>query len=179
MKQAWGRRKGRKSWTLPTRKHPRTWVIGAIWAMTGVLGAAGAGASGVPSRHSSGAQARQEDATLVVGKTRYNLRLATTPDQQAQGLSGLKSLPDNTGMLFVFSGSALRCFWMKGMRFALDIIWLSADNEVLLVDHDLSPRTYPMSFCVSAHSVIELVAGQARAAGITRGRTLTIEMPAS
>jgi uncharacterized protein len=147
--------------------------------MAGMLSVASAGASGASSRHSSGAKARPGDATLLVGKIRFDLRLAISPNQQAQGLSGLKSLPDNTGMQFVFQGTGLRCFWMKGMHFALDVVWLSADDEVQLVDHDLSPRTYPMTFCVEAHSVIELVGGQARAAGITRGRTLTIKMPAS
>ena len=165
-------------WAVRTGERRSIWVIGAIWAMTSVLTVASAAASVVPARYSA-AQAYKGDATLLVGKIRYYLRLATTPNEQAQGLSGLKSLPDNTGMLFAFSGTGLRCFWMKGMHFALDIVWLSAGDEVLLVDHDLSPRTYPMSFCVNAHSVIELVGGQARAAGITRGRTVTIEMPAS
>jgi uncharacterized membrane protein (UPF0127 family) len=179
MKQARGRRNGRNSWALPTVKRPRTWVIGAISALTGVLSAAAPGASAAPPRHSSGAQARPGAATLVVGKIRFDLRLATTPDQQAQGLSGIKSMPDTSGMLFVFPKTAEECFWMKGMHFALDIVWLSAGDEVLLVDHNLSPRTYPMSFCTHARYVIELVAGQARAAGITVGRTLTIEMAPS
>ena len=177
MKRPRGRR-GRTSSVLRTGKRPRIWVIGAIWAMTSLLTVASAAASGCPCPVSSAAASAQRDATLIVGRIRYYLRLATTPDQQAQGLSGLKSLPDNTGMLFAFSGTGLRCFWMKGMHFALDIVWLSTGDQVLLVDHDLSPRTYPMSFCVNAHSVIELVGGQARAAGITRGRTVTIEMPA-
>jgi uncharacterized membrane protein (UPF0127 family) len=179
MKQARRRQRVRRSWALSSGKRPRIWVFATVWAISGLLSVASSGVSGASPRHSSGAQARPGDAKLVEGKIRYDLKLAITPAQQAQGLSGLKSLPDNTGMLFVFPGTALRCFWMKGMHFALDVVWLSAGDEVQLVDHDLTPRTYPMTFCVEAHSVIELVGGQAKAAGITRGRTLTIKMPAS
>ncbi len=45
-----------------------------------------------------------------------------------KGLSGRKSLERDRGMLFVFDKSEKLAFWMKGMEFPLDIIFINAKN---------------------------------------------------
>ena len=72
------------------------------------------------------------DAVLIAGSHRYYLQLAVTPAQQELGLGDRVKLPLDNGMLFVYHSSGTRCFWMKGMRFALDMIWLSPGDEVVL-----------------------------------------------
>jgi uncharacterized membrane protein (UPF0127 family) len=81
----------------------------------------------------------------------------------------------NDGMLFVFPTVDDHCFWMKGMRFSLDIIWLSSHDKVVLVEANLQPRSYPATYCAGSEDVVELDAGQAHAAGITVGRTVKVE----
>jgi uncharacterized protein len=130
--------------------------------------AAGASAS-KPSPH--------RDAVLVVGRHRYYLQLAVTQAEQDLGLGDRPKLPPDRGMLFVFPASSTRCFWMKGMRFALDMIWLSSTDAVVSVQPDVSPKTYPSVYCAPAQDVIELDAGQAHAAGIVVNRVVTLEMP--
>lgn len=44
------------------------------------------------------------------------------------GLSGRESMPKNEGMLFIFDRPGRYAFWMKGMKFPLDFIWISGDK---------------------------------------------------
>jgi uncharacterized membrane protein (UPF0127 family) len=118
------------------------------------------------------------DAVLIAGSHRYFLQLAVTSAQQARGLGYRARLPVSSGMLFVFSLSGTRCFWMKGMRFALDIIWLSPSDEVVTVHRDLLPKDSSI-YCAVSQDVVELDAGQAHAAGIDVGRSVMLEMPAA
>lgn len=97
-----------------------------------------------------------------------------TPAAQTRGLGGRKSLPVNEGMLFVFAHPGQQCFWMKDMHFPLDIIWLNGSKQVVFIKSNLSPKTYPETFCPpnSAQYVIELNAGQAQKARLHTGETL-------
>jgi uncharacterized protein len=128
---------------------------------------------------SSATSAPRGDAVLVAGSHRYYLQLAVTAAQQELGLGDRAKLPLDNGMLFVYHSSGTRCFWMKGMRFALDMIWLSRADEVVSVQPDVLPKSYPSVYCTQAQDVIELDAGQARFAGIMVDRVVKLEMPAS
>ncbi|MGH7238411.1 MAG: DUF192 domain-containing protein [Candidatus Saccharimonadales bacterium] len=112
--------------------------------------------------------------SLKINGRSYKLIVAKTSAEQTKGLGERASLPANQGMLFVFNSSAERCFWMKGMQFPLDIIWLSASKQVVFAQANLSPSTYPKSFCPQdpARYVIELNAGQAKQANIKIGQKL-------
>ena len=61
---------------------------------------------------------------IVVGGVPLTVEVASDPAALALGLGGRDGLAPGTGMLFVFDGPAVRSFWMKGMRFCLDIIWI-------------------------------------------------------
>ncbi len=65
-----------------------------------------------------------ETTTIMVGEQELTVELATSPASRARGLGYRQGLAPGTGMLFVFPESAGRGFWMKGMRFCLDIIWI-------------------------------------------------------
>ena len=53
-----------------------------------------------------------------------NVLVADTPQERAVGLSGYAGLPENVGMLFVFPEPRQPSFWMKGMEFSLDLVWI-------------------------------------------------------
>lgn len=79
----------------------------------------------VPPWHRPLPEGRQE-ARVIVGDTPLTVQLAITPSQQQLGLGYRNGLEPGTGMLFVNEQPAPRTFWMKGMRFCLDIIWIEA-----------------------------------------------------
>lgn len=113
--------------------------------------------------------------TLQVDGHKFSLEVADTTQEQTQGLGDRASLPANQGMLFVFSGTPqVQCFWMKDMEFPLDIVWLGSNKQVVHIEQNVSPDTYPRSFCPSdpAEYVIELNAGTVASTGIRDGQTL-------
>ena len=72
------------------------------------------------------------DAVIV------RVELAQTAEERARGLGGHAPLGADEGMLFVFPEPGRHSFWMKGMTFALDIIWIQ-DEQVVYVLPDVPP----------------------------------------
>ena len=67
----------------------------------------------------------------ILGKS-YNLFVADTPSKKIKGLSGIKSIPRNCGMIFVYGEEkADRSFTMKNVFFKLRIIFLDNDMNVV------------------------------------------------
>ena len=57
--------------------------------------------------------------------------LSITHEEIIKGLSSKSSLKENEGMLFVLNSSSRRGFWMKDMKFAIDVIWLNENKEII------------------------------------------------
>lgn len=111
---------------------------------------------------------------LAAGTKSYTVDIADNDAERKQGLSGRKHLGENRGMLFVFPEAGKRCFWMKDMQFSLDMIWLDDQKRVVDLLENVAPETYPHSFCSTKQAtyVLELSAGQVKAAGIKTGQTI-------
>jgi len=83
--------------------------------------------------------ASQSTNQILVGNTPIFVRVVRTSQERANGLSGVESIADNEGMLFLFDQKNVKPgFWMKGMKFAIDIIWIK-DNKVAQITPDLKP----------------------------------------
>ncbi len=87
--------------------------------------------------------------------------IADTPEKREAGLSGRESLAQDEGMLFVFPEDGIYAFWMKDMRFSIDILWISHAGMVVELQKSVSPETYPATFVPSkdARYVLELPSG--------------------
>lgn len=111
---------------------------------------------------------------LQVNGRSFSLQIAKTEAERELGLGNRTSLPDNQGMLFVFPQVQPECFWMKDMHFSLDMVWVDANKKVVYIKHDVSPSTYPDSFCPTqpVAYVIELNAGTTDTTGMKVGETL-------
>lgn len=105
--------------------------------------------------------------------------VARTPDALHQGLSGRSSLDDDRGMLFVFERPDTYCFWMKDMKFNLDIVWLDDTKRVVFIERDIAPDTYPNTLCPDrpARYVLEVNAGLSRRAGVQVGDQVSFSDP--
>ena len=100
---------------------------------------------------------------VLVGNVEIEIEIADTPAERSQGLSGRRSLAENEGMLFVFDSSQIVSFWMKDMRFSIDIIWVSEELAIVGIEKNLSPATFPQTFSPTepVKYVIEINAGWA------------------
>lgn len=98
---------------------------------------------------------------VSLGGKEYVAEIADTDEKRQQGLSDRHALPQNEAMLFVFNGAEQRCFWMKDMHFAIDIVWVDKRQRVAHIERNVSPGTYPSSYCpdVPARYVVETSAG--------------------
>src|SRR5207237_7364107 len=76
-----------------------------------------------------------------------NIERADSPRERQLGLSGRQSMTPSHAMLFVFDQPSDACMWMKDMEFDLDMVWLNADKEITKIQENISPETYPESFC--------------------------------
>jgi len=77
-------------------------------------------------------------STVKVGEISVDVRLAISPEQHRQGLSGTESLGETEGMLFLFDkkSDSPPVFWMKDMLIPLDFIWIK-DNKVFHIHQDI------------------------------------------
>lgn len=83
---------------------------------------------------------------VKIGDAKIKVDLAKTAEQQEKGLSIKNSLKDNEGMLFIFSKASIHHFWMKGMVFPIDIIWINDDFKIIYIEKNVQPDSYPQTF---------------------------------
>jgi uncharacterized membrane protein (UPF0127 family) len=81
--------------------------------------------------------------TLKVNGTTIKLLVADTPESRELGLGGRASLPDDEAMIFVFDVPGRYEFWMKDMKFPLDMVWLDKNFKVVHIESNISPSSYP------------------------------------
>ncbi|HEX9303066.1 MAG TPA: DUF192 domain-containing protein [Thermoanaerobaculia bacterium] len=124
------------------------------------------------------APARGPTVVLPSGAV-YSVEVARTPEEQTQGLMFRESLPENTGMLFLFSDNGVHRFWMKNTIIPLDMIWMDGGGKVLFVSANTPPcKADP---CPSygpdapAASVLEIAGGRASKEKILVGSILRFE----
>lgn len=91
-----------------------------------------------------------------------------------RGLSGRDSLPDGTGMAFLFARPAKHAIWMKDMRFAIDIVWVRSGKIVDIAPNVPPPATSDAELQtylprLESDTVIELPAGFAAEHGLKIG----------
>jgi len=122
-------------------------------------------------------------AIIELGGERFEVRIADNREKRAKGLGGSDPLEKNEGMLFVFESSGNYQFWMKGLTYPLDIIWVAGGKIV-----DIAPRVAPIAENENVESyrkyaprlpadrVIEVAAGTVDRLGIKIGDSVrTVE----
>lgn len=89
-----------------------------------------AGAASAGSTSTDVANPMLPEEKLSIDRGTWTVEMATTVTEQARGLSYRENLGENAGMLFMFSKPGIQSFWMKDMRFPLDMIWISGNGTV-------------------------------------------------
>ena len=76
---------------------------------------------------------------VTINEVKFKVELADTPDKRRRGLGGRESLATDSGMLFVFERMDKYHFWMKGLKFPLDFIWIKGDKILDILSNVLPP----------------------------------------
>ncbi len=102
-----------------------------------------------------------------------NVEVVSGKKDTQRGLQGRQVLGRNKGMLFVFDRDDRYRFWMKDMKFPIDIIWLDHQERIVAIGENVPPcaadpcpvYTPP----VNARYVLEVSAGFSRAHDLKPG----------
>jgi uncharacterized membrane protein (UPF0127 family) len=146
-------------------------LVAVLW-MTRPTGSPGPYGQGEPT-----------SATVQVRGTTFHVDVVASPEALAIGLSHTASLPADRGMLFLFDKPDYYQFWMKGMTFPLDIIFVRNSTIVPIArnvpvpsgDGEL-PRYAPDE---PIDKVLEINAGLSDQYGIQSGDAVEIIFPTS
>ena len=113
------------------------------------------------------------ETVVRVGHASVRVDVADDEPSRERGLSGRARLAANRGMLFVLPNDA-PSFWMKGMRFPLDIVWIDGDRVVdvsAAVPAPAGPDAPLPTYSPDrpANRALEVNAGWAARHGVRRG----------
>jgi len=115
-------------------------------------------------------------STVTIHNTRFEIELAVTPAEKAKGLSGRTKMLPKHGMVFPYDHKERYDFWMKGMQFPLDFVWIS-DNLVVDITKNVLPPIGPDEHVVKpkvpVNKILELNAGEVDQYNIQIGDTVT------
>ena len=101
--------------------------------------------------------------------------MALSPAEQQKGFMERKSIPDGTGMLFVFPVDQQLHFWMKNTPHPLSIAYI--DRKGVIRDiFDMKPYSLStVSSTVSVRYALEVPQGWFSRAGISQGDRLLLD----
>jgi uncharacterized protein len=95
------------------------------------------------------------------------VQIASSFFSRTRGLIAMSPLKPNTAMLLRPCNSVHTGL----MRYTIDVIFLSRQNEVMKIESSLKP--WRISYCAGATSVLELAKGEAEKRAIRVGLNLT------
>ncbi|MBI2563480.1 MAG: DUF192 domain-containing protein [candidate division NC10 bacterium] len=106
---------------------------------------------------------------VIAGRVNLTVEIARKPEEHIRGLSGRPGLKPGHGMLF----------WMKDMRFSLDIVWIRDGRIVKIEKHapPLTPTRPERIYTAMADLVLEVPAGFTDRKRIRVGNTVQATLP--
>jgi len=118
-------------------------------------------------------------ARIIFPTQTVTARIPLTAEAQQLGLGGVTMLADTEGMMWNFSSPLKPTFWMKGMKIALDFIWIR-DGKVVDLDQNIQPPSSLVNLPIyspdqDVTQVLEVPAGFIMRHSVTVGQTVTIE----
>ncbi len=126
-------------------------------------------------------QAKTEQ--VIIGDTKVKIEVADTQEKRNKGLGGKETLASDSGMFFIFDREDKYPFWMKGLKFPLDFIWIKGGQVVDITENVPAPLPGQKDADLPIYSskepvdrVLEVTGGFIKANNIKIGDTVTVQM---
>jgi uncharacterized membrane protein (UPF0127 family) len=117
--------------------------------------------------------------TVIIKDAPVSIEAVKTASAITKGLSGRENLCPDCGMLFIFNDKQIRRFWMKEMKFSLDIIWIKDDKVVGIAEKvplfDGNNQIGAVMSPISVNRVLEVNTGWAKSHGLQDGDRVEYE----
>jgi len=116
---------------------------------------------------------------VAINDSKFQVEVAETDTEKQIGLSNTQSLPENEGMLFLFDKPGFYSFWMKEMKFPIDIIFINGNKVTTIVTNAMPPSKNDGNLPLfqpteESDKVLEVNAGIAKKYNITEGSIIDI-----
>lgn len=114
--------------------------------------------------------------TVYVENIALTVTLADSDAERVRGLSGVTSLSELGGKLFIFDDQQRHGIWMKEMQFPIDILWFNNNLELIHIEERVEPSTYPTVFAPNsdARFILEINANLVSEMNMQKGDRLTL-----
>ena len=123
----------------------------------------------------------QTTGTATIGEHKFAIEVVRDAKAQQIGLIKYNGIKDDQGMLFLFTQPGRYGFWMRNMKFPIDIIFINGEKVVSLVENvkpvnqnEPNPPIYSPS--APADKVLEINAGLVKKYSIKQGDTVKFEI---
>lgn len=116
---------------------------------------------------------------VTIKNHKFKLYVARDPKDYQIGLSKYNNLPQDYGMLFPFDKPDYYSFWMKEMKFPIDIIYIRDNQIVTILKNIPTPKTKEESIPIykpsqPADNVLEINAGLSEKYNLKEGDKISL-----
>lgn len=111
---------------------------------------------------------------IKIGDNSFGTEIVSAGFKREKGLAGRRGLCMECSMLFAFPAADRWGFWMKGMEFNLDIIWIRG-NRVVWIDRKVSKDSKDILYPEEpSDKVLEINSGLSDEKGIRIGDPIEV-----
>lgn len=122
---------------------------------------------------------KMEDKVIIQDKT-FRAEFADTDKAKAIGLSKYNSIDDDFAMVFEFGNTDSPTFWMKGMKFPIDIIFVN-NSKIIHIYKNINPPSSEdeelelYRITEPSDTVVEIKAGLSDKYNFEKGGSIKLE----
>lgn len=85
-------------------------------------------------------RAQMPEITLTIAGQKLSAEVAATNPERMQGLMHRRMMPENRGMLFVFTDVSRHAMWMENTYIPLSVAFIDSDGVIANIE-DMKPHT--------------------------------------
>jgi len=101
-------------------------------------------------------------------QAQFEIELAVTPAEQAEGLMFRENMPQFSGMLFIYEREQRVSFWMKNTLIPLDMLFIDSTGTVQRIKENATPEdTTPIPGGDNIQYVLEINGGMSQMLGLS------------
>ncbi len=113
---------------------------------------------------------KEGELIFLKNQDKLTIEIADNESEITQGLMYRRSMPDSCGMVFIFTDSQPRSFWMKNTYLPLDILYLDESKKIVTIQANRTPFSEEeIPSFEDAKYVLEVNAGYCKRKGILKG----------
>lgn len=118
---------------------------------------------------------------LQINDAKIKVEIADSPQKRSKGLGGRVNLGPGEGMLFIFDKAGKHSFWMKGLNFPLDLVYIRDERVIEILPNIQPPSEGQTDVSLPIYQpkeeinmVLEVNAGTAQRLNIKAGDTIKL-----